>query len=110
MFSVPRVVLSGFVAPAATTPASAQLRGHGGPVRALAVTADGKTAISGGFDETAIRWSLARAAAEQVMRFHEGSVNAVALLPDGRIATAGQDRRVALWTPGADRPATVFDG
>jgi hypothetical protein len=28
---------------------SAQLRGHGGPVRALAISADGKTAISGSF-------------------------------------------------------------
>jgi cytochrome c len=110
MRSVAKLVLFAFVALAAAAPARAQLRGHGGPVRALAITADGKTAISGSFDETAIRWSLARDAAEQVMRFHEGSVNAVALLPDGRIATAGQDRRVALWTPGADRPATVFDG
>ncbi len=95
---------------AVAVPAHAQLRGHGGPVRALAITADGQTAISGSFDETAIRWSLARDAAEQVMRFHDGSVNAVAVLPDGRIATAGQDRRVALWTPGADRPATVLSG
>jgi cytochrome c len=91
-------------------PAHAQLRGHGGPVRALAVSADGQTAISGSFDETAIRWSLKRDAAEQVMRFHDGSVNAVALLGDGRIATAGQDRRVALWVPGADQPASVFAG
>src|SRR5690349_15778297 len=110
MRSVARLVLFAFVALAATTPAHAQLRGHGGPVRALAVTADGKTAVSGSFDETAIRWSLARDAAEQVMRFHDGSVNAVTVLPDGRIATAGQDRRVALWTPGADRPATVLSG
>ena len=42
------------------------------------------------------------------MRFHDGSVNAVAILPDGRIATAGEDRRVALWVPGADRPADGF--
>jgi cytochrome c len=95
---------------ALVTPVQAQLRGHGGPVRALAVTADGETAISGSFDETAIRWSLKRDAAEQVLRFHDGSVNAVAILPDGRIATAGQDRRVALWAPGADRPATVLSG
>jgi cytochrome c len=95
---------------AAVMPAHAQLRGHGGPVRALAVTADGRTAVSGSFDETAIRWSLARDAAEQVMRFHDGSVNAVAILADGRIATAGQDRRVGLWVPGADRPATVLAG
>src|SRR5262249_26138718 len=78
--------------------------------RALAATADGKPAIWGSCAETATRWSLARDAAEQVMRFPDGSVNAVAILPDGRIVTAGQDRRVALWTPGADRPATVFSG
>ena len=105
-----RVVLALAVSVACVMPAQAQLRGHGGPVRALAITADGKTAISGSFDETAIRWSLARDAAEQVMRFHDGSVNAVAVLPDRRIATAGQDRRVALWAPGADRPATVLSG
>src|SRR5690348_3705856 len=105
-----RVMLALALSAACVMPAHAQLRGHGGPVRALAVTADGKTAVSGSFDETAIRWSLARDAAEQVMRFHDGSVNAVTVLPDGRIATAGQDRRVALWTPGADRPATVLSG
>ena len=38
--------------------ADAQLRGHGGPVRALAISADGTHAISGSFDTSAIRWSL----------------------------------------------------
>ena len=103
-----RVVL--LLALLAAAPAQAQLRGHGGPVRALVVSPDGRTAISASFDETAIRWSLTRDAAEQVLRFHEGSVNALALLPGGRFATAGEDGRVALWTPGADRPATVFTG
>ncbi len=79
-------------------------------MRALAITADGQTAVSGSFDETVIRWSLARDAALQVMRFHNGSVNAVAILGDGRIATAGQDRRVALWKPGAEQPATMLGG
>src|SRR6478609_10395551 len=41
-----------------TLPAHAQLRGHGGPVRALAISADGKHAVSGSFDTSAIRWSL----------------------------------------------------
>jgi cytochrome c len=105
-----RVAFAVAILAGALASAQAQLRGHGGPVRALAVSADGRTAVSASFDETAIRWSLARDAAEQVMRFHDGSVNAVAFLPDGRIATAGEDRRVALWAPGADRPAVVFDG
>ena len=54
--------------------ASAQLRGHGGPVRTLPISPDGQTAISGSFDSTAIRWSLARGAAEQVLRFHADAV------------------------------------
>jgi hypothetical protein len=53
-------------------PAQAQLRGHGGPVRALAISADGTIAVSGSFDTSAIRWSLSRNAAEQVLRFQQG--------------------------------------
>ncbi len=92
------------------SPAQAQLRGHGGPVRALAISQDGKTALSGSFDSSAIRWSLERNAAEQVMRFHEGAVNAVAMMPDGSMATAGEDGRVAIWRRGEQQPTTVFAG
>ncbi len=91
-------------------PAQAQLRGHGGPVRALAISADGTTAISGSFDSSAIRWSITRNAAEQVLRFHESAVNAVALMPDGRTVTGGEDGRVAIWRSGATAPATVLQG
>lgn len=90
--------------------AQAQLRGHGGPVRAVAVSADGTELISGSFDQSAIRWSLERKAAEQVMRFHEGAVNAVAALPDGRFATAGEDGNIALWSAGREAPDRVFEG
>jgi cytochrome c len=92
------------------TPAQAQLRGHGGPVRALAISPDGSTAVSGSFDSSAIRWSLTRNAAEQVLRFHESAVNAVALAPDGRIVTGGEDGRVAIWQPGSPTPAQVLEG
>lgn len=91
-------------------PAQAQLRGHGGPVRAVAISPDGKRAVSGSFDTSAIRWSLTRNAAEQVLRFHEGAVNSVAVLKDGRIATAGEDARIAIWTPGEPKPTRVLEG
>ena len=91
-------------------PIHAQLRGHGGAVRALAISADGLHAISGSFDTSAIRWSLSRNVAEQVMRFHDGPVNAVALLKDGRIATAGGDAHIAIWTAGKQSPDRVLDG
>jgi cytochrome c len=93
-----------------TSPALAQLRGHGGPVRALAISPDGAHAVSGSFDTSAIRWSLNRNAAEQVMRFHDGAVNAVAWLPDGRIATASEDGSIALWSAGRTEPDRVLKG
>ncbi len=90
--------------------AQAQLRGHGGPVRSLAISPDGKTAISGSFDTSAIRWSLERNAAVEVLRFHAGAVNAVALLADGRALTSGEDARIALWKPGEQKPFAVLEG
>jgi cytochrome c len=94
----------------AMCPAHAQLRGHGGPVRALAISPDGARAVSGSFDTSAIRWSLSRNVAEQVMRFHDGAVNAVAFLKNGGVVTAGADAHIAIWTAGQQQPDRVFDG
>jgi cytochrome c len=104
------VVIVGVLAIAIAASAQAQLRGHGGPVRALAISPDGTLAISGSFDTSAIRWSLERNAAVEVLRFHEGAVNAVAYLFDGRVATAGEDGRIALWRLGEPQPVTVLTG
>jgi cytochrome c len=90
--------------------AHSQLRGHGGPVRALAVSSDSKSAVSGSFDTSAILWSLRSNSAEQVLRFHDGAVNAVAWLSDDRIATASADTRIAIWRPGETRPQHVLAG
>jgi cytochrome c len=82
-------------------PLSAQaveLRGHGGPVRALAVSGD--AALTGSFDTTAILWDARSGAAEQVLRLHAGGVTATAFFGDG-VATGGEDGRVALWRDGA---------
>src|SRR5512147_945573 len=96
--------------PLALTPAHAQLRGHGGPVKALAISPDGTHALSGRFDTSAIRWSLTRNAAEQVLRFHDGAVNAVAYRKDGRVVTGGADAHIAVWAAGQQQPDKVFDG
>ena len=73
-------------------PAYAQLRGHGGPIRALAVSADGTTALSGSFDTSAIRWSLRDNLAEQVLRLHESAVNARYGRPSGCTALDSQNQ------------------
>ena len=95
---------------ATLNPVSAELRGHGGPVRALAVAEDGDSALSGSFDARAIRWDLRQNSAKEVLRFHDGAVNAVALLKDGRAVTAGEDARIAVWTPGSSSPDRVLVG
>jgi cytochrome c len=95
---------------AATLPAEAQLRGHGGPVRALALSEDGTELVSGSFDSTAIIWSVGTGTAQQVLRFHEGAVNAVAALRDQRFASSGEDGRIAIWQKGNATPALVLSG
>ena len=107
---VPAMILALAALPFAFHAANAQLRGHGGPVRAIAISADGTIALSGSFDSSAIRWSLAKNSAEQVLRFHESAVNAVAILPDGRLVTGGEDGKIAIWRPGEAQPAQVLEG
>lgn len=93
------------------SPASAQeLRGHGGPVRAVAVSADGRFAMTGSFDQSAILWSLADGTADAVLRFHQGAVNAVVAIPGLGFATGAEDGRIALWRGNAAEPVRVLQG
>jgi cytochrome c len=105
-----RLCVALLLLPLAFAAAQAQLRGHGGPVRALAISPDGTHAISGSFDTSTIRWSLKRNVAEQVMRFHDGAVNAVVWLKDSRIVTAGADAHIAIWVQDQPQPDKVLDG
>ncbi|MEO1199562.1 MAG: c-type cytochrome [Pseudomonadota bacterium] len=74
------------------------LRGHGGPVRAIALE-DGLV-YSGSFDTRAIVWS--GTVARQITRAHDGAVTAVLPLPSGGFASGGQDGRVAIWGEGSE--------
>ncbi len=83
------------------------LRGHGGPVRTIAISPDGQTIVTGSFDESVIRWNAASGSAIAVLRGHEGSVNAAVILSDGKLVTAGQDGRVLIWGAEGSRQATL---
>ena len=100
------VFVVGLLSPIA---ASAQeLRGHGGPVKALALSRDGAVALSGSFDTSAIVWDIDDARAISVLRGHDGPVNATLLLPDGRRVTGGEDGKLLVWTPGRKAPESIF--
>ena len=79
-------------------------RGHGGPVRALDVSRDGKEVLSGSFDGASILWNSATGTAKNVLRFHAGSVDSVAFLPNGDFLTGGEDGIVSLWQPASKNP------
>jgi cytochrome c len=106
----PMIAASLLVAVVSAADASEDMfRGHGGPVRALAVSPNSSLAISGSFDQSAIIWNIATGAAAAVLRLHDGAVNAVAALPDGRFASAGEDGRIAIWRTGESAPLQTFD-
>ena len=109
---MPRAILLIACLLAGIFPAAAQdvLRGHGGPVRALAIGSDGRTLVSGSFDTAVIVWDLQRNTAQRVLRFHDGPVSAVAHLADGCLATAGDDRRIAVWCGTGSTPRHVLTG
>jgi cytochrome c len=97
--------LAGILTLLALPAEAADLRGHGGPVSALAVSET--LVLSGAFDTRVILWDRERAVALRALRLHEGNVTATAFLPDGGFASAGQDGRVALWPADGIEPRIV---
>jgi cytochrome c len=77
------------------------LEGHGGPVKAVAVSPSGSTALSGSFDYSMMQWNVSDPARPGLVnRFtdHDGAVNAVAFLPGGKQALSGSDDGIVrLW-------------
>jgi cytochrome c len=88
------------------------LKGHGGPVRALAISPDGAEALSGSFDYAMIHWRLGPEPILVERYFdHEAAVNAVAFVPKKRLAvTASDDGTVGVFDLEAKRLVTRLAG
>jgi hypothetical protein len=72
--------------------------GHTGWVTALAVTPDGRFALSGSADKTLRLWELGTGACLHTFEGHTHKIHAVAVTPDGRFALSlGEDNTLRLW-------------
>ena len=79
--------------------ARADLVGHGGFVKGVAISPDGRHALTASFDYSVMYWSLPDGGREGRFDGHEGGVNAVAFLPDGDHAISGaDDGTMILWS------------
>lgn len=78
-----------------------KLTGHGGPVRAVLISKDGRRGLSAGsLDYTMIYWDFSGEAPRIVHKFtdHDGPVSAVAFVPDGKRAiSASDDGAITVW-------------
>jgi WD40 repeat protein len=67
-------------------------------VTAVALSADGRRALSGGLDQTVRLWAVATGQELHCFTGHADVVSGVAFSPDGRLAlSGGADATVRLW-------------
>jgi cytochrome c len=85
--------------------ASADMLGHGGMVRSVAFSPDGRRVLTGSFDFSSVLWDFEEQRELAVLDGHAGPVSNVKFLPDGlRAVTAGDDGVVIIWQIASDRP------
>src|SRR5450755_4001954 len=74
------------------------LQGHAGQVNAVAVTPDGRYAVSASAHQTLKVCELQSGRALRALQGHAALVNSVAVTPDGRLAvSASADQTVKVW-------------
>ena len=96
---------------AADGPVERILEGHTNNVEAVAVTADGKRAVSGSDDTTVMIWDLEGHQPPRCLEGHWTGVKAVAVTPNGSRAVSGSfDGTVIVWDLEGDLPPRLLEG
>jgi hypothetical protein len=87
------------------------LRGHLTNVFSVAVSADGRTAVSGSHDRRVRVWDLSGGSCTAVLEGHTEEVTSVAVSADGRTAVSGAaDNTVRVWDLAGGRCTAILEG
>jgi hypothetical protein len=90
-----------------STPVVAQIKGHAGPVNAVAFAGDGRWIVTSGSDATVKVWNAATRALVRTVPLDIGT--ATALAAEGRRAAAGhKDGSVSVWDLDAGDKVAAF--
>lgn len=85
--------------------------GHASSVDAVALSSDGKYAVSGSFDRTLKLWDLVNGREIRTLTGHEGKVSALAVSPDGKSILSGSaDKTLKLWEAASGKTLRTFEG
>lgn len=97
--AVAYLAIQGGIAGARAEEWPARLEGHGGPVKSVAISADGKSVLSASFDYAAILWSIGDGEAKIVHRLigHEAAVNDARFVNGTFAVSVSDDGSIALW-------------
>ena len=89
----------------------ADMAGHGGMVRTLDISSNGRQVLSGSFDFTARLWNFSDQNEIAVLDAHVGPVTSVSFVGDGsRGLTASDDRTAILWDLKTFKPLKKLQG
>jgi WD40 repeat protein len=86
------------------------LEGHTDWVDAVAVTPDGRRAVSASREPTLRLWDLSTGQTILTLEGHRGSVTAVAVTSDGRAVSASWDRTLRLWDLSSGQTILTLEG
>jgi WD40 repeat protein/serine/threonine protein kinase len=96
---------------ASSPPPLLTFTGSGGAVRCVAVSRDGRTAISGGEDHSVRVWDLQAGYEIRSLGGHSGDVLCLAISADGHTALSGsEDKTVRLWDLDKGAEIRAFNG
>ncbi len=87
------------------------LRGHQMSVETVAVSSDGRTAVSGGRDRTVRVWNLDNGKLVRTLTAHRDWITKVAILPEQeQFLSASMDKTFKLWALDGEQPLFNFTG